>query len=91
MEEAERLCDRVGIMDHGRMLALDTVSRLLASHGARPVLIATSQGRELRIETDDPVGELNRLAQLGPVADFRVERPTLEQVFLGLTGRTLRD
>jgi ABC-2 type transport system ATP-binding protein len=91
MEEAERLCDRVCIMDHGRMLALDTVSRLLANHGARPVLVASSQGHEVRIETDDPVGELNRLARLGPVVDFRVERPTLEQVFLGLTGRTLRD
>ena len=91
MEEAERLCDRVCIMDRGRMLALDTVSRLLANHGARPVLIATSGGREVRTETDDPVGELNRLARLGPVADFRVERPTLEQVFLSLTGRTLRD
>jgi ABC-2 type transport system ATP-binding protein len=91
MEEAERLCDRVGIMDRGRMLALDTVSRLLASHGARPVLIASSEGREVRTETDDPVAELNRLARLGPVSDFRVERPTLEQVFLGLTGRTLRD
>jgi ABC-2 type transport system ATP-binding protein len=91
MEEAERLCDRVCILDRGRMLALDTVSGLLASHGARPVLIATSGGREVRTETDDPVGELNRLARLGPIADFRVERPTLEQVFLSLTGRTLRD
>jgi ABC-2 type transport system ATP-binding protein len=91
MEEAERLCDRVGIMDHGRMLALDTVSALLANHGARPVLIAVSDGREVRIETCDPLAELNRLANLGPVTDFRVEHPTLEQVFLSLTGRRLRD
>jgi ABC-2 type transport system ATP-binding protein len=91
MEEAERLCDRVGIMDRGRMLALDTVPQLLARHGARPVLYATSGGHEVRIETDDPVAELNRLAASGPVVDFRVERATLEQVFLNLTGRTLRD
>jgi ABC-2 type transport system ATP-binding protein len=91
MEEAERLCDRVGIIDHGRMLALDTVPRLLASHGARPVLQAVSRGREVRVETDDPLAELNRLAAVGPVDDFRVERPTLEQVFLNLTGRRLRD
>jgi ABC-2 type transport system ATP-binding protein len=91
MEEAERLCDRVGIMDHGRMLALDTVAALLANHGARPMLIAVSDGREVRIQTPDPLAELNRLASLGPVTDFRVEHPTLEQVFLSLTGRTLRD
>jgi ABC-2 type transport system ATP-binding protein len=91
MEEAERLCDRVGIMDRGRMLALDTVGQLLASHGSRSVLVATQGGRQTRIETDDPLAELKRLAQAGPVTDFRVERPTLEQVFLRLTGRTLRD
>ena len=43
------------------------------------------------METDDPLAELNRLAADGPVEDFRVERPTLEQVFLNLTGRRLRD
>jgi ABC-2 type transport system ATP-binding protein len=91
MEEAERLCDRVGIMDHGRMLALDTVGQLLASHGPRSVLVATHGGHEIRIETDNPLAELNRLAQAGLITDFRVERPTLEQVFLRLTGRTLRD
>jgi len=91
MEEAERLCDRVGILDHGRMLALDTVPRLLASHGARPVLQVVSRGREVRVETDDPLAELNRLAASGPIDDFRVERPTLERVFLNLTGRRLRD
>jgi ABC-2 type transport system ATP-binding protein len=91
IEEAERLCDRVAIIDRGRLLALDSVPRLLAGHGARPVLFVTRDGRQLRIETDDPLAELNRLATSGRVADFRVERPTLEQVFLGLTGRSLRD
>ena len=33
MEEAERLCDRVAIVDHGRLLALDTVDSLVAAHG----------------------------------------------------------
>ena len=91
MEEAQRLCDRVGIMDRGRMLALDTVGQLLANHGSRSLLVATQGRREVRVETGDPLAELNRLAQAGPVTDFRVERPTLEQVFLRLTGRTLRD
>jgi ABC-2 type transport system ATP-binding protein len=91
MEEAARLCDRVGIMDHGRLLAVDTVPALLATYGGAPTLVlARSQG-EHRVQTTDPLGELNRLAASEPVGEFRLERPTLEQVFLHLTGRQLRD
>jgi ABC-2 type transport system ATP-binding protein len=92
MEEAERLCDRVGIMDQGRLLAEGTVPQLLAAHGSPPVLVVeTGAGEPTRIETADPVGELARMAARGPVASFHVERPDLEQVFLRLTGRHLRD
>ena len=45
----------------------------------------------LCIETGDPLKELNRLAASQPIEDFRMERATLEQVFLNLTGRQLRD
>jgi ABC-2 type transport system ATP-binding protein len=91
MEEAARLCDRVGIIDHGRLLAVDTVPALLATHGGPPTLVlARSQG-EHRVQTTDPLGELNRLAAIEPVGEFRLERPTLEQAFLHLTGRQLRD
>jgi len=91
MEEAQRLCDRVGIMDHGRLLALDTVDRLIASHGGRSVLIADRGDGEIRLDTDDPLAELLRLQTEGPLKRFRVERPDLERVFLHLTGRELRD
>jgi ABC-2 type transport system ATP-binding protein len=91
MEEAERLCDRVAIVDHGRLLALDTVAGLLAAHGAAPCLVVETDGREQRIETRDPLAELNRLAARGGVHSFRVERARLEDVFLHLTGRRLRD
>jgi ABC-2 type transport system ATP-binding protein len=91
MEEAERLCDRVGIIDHGTLLAIGTVAELLAAHGGRPVLVAEAGGEEIRVEADDPLVELNRLAAGRPVSAFRVERATLEQVFLHLTGRQLRD
>ena len=91
MEEAERLCDRVGIIDHGRLLALGTVAELLATHGGSPVLVAEAGGEEIRVEADDPLVELNRLAAGRPVSAFRVERANLEQVFLHLTGRQLRD
>jgi ABC-2 type transport system ATP-binding protein len=91
MEEAARLCDRVGVIDHGRLLAVDTVPALLAAHGGVPTLIVTRTDGEHSVQTADPLGELNRLAAVEPVGEFRLERPTLEQVFLHLTGRQLRD
>lgn len=91
MEEAERLCDRVGIVDHGRMLALDTVEGLLATQGSRCVVVAERAGETVRVETEDPMAELQRLHDGGRVLRFRVDRPDLESVFLRLTGRTLRD
>jgi ABC-2 type transport system ATP-binding protein len=91
MEEAARICDRVAIVDHGRRLALDTVEALVARYGGDPVLVATTAAGPHRETTADPVGALARLAQRAPVLDFHVERATLEQVFLRLTGRSLRD
>ena len=91
MEEAERLCDRVAIVDGGRLLALGTVSELIAAHGETPVLVAEVAGEERRIPTHDPLAELNALAARERVTSFKVERPGLEQVFLQLTGRHLRD
>jgi ABC-2 type transport system ATP-binding protein len=91
MEEAQRLCDRVGIIDQGKLLALDTVPRLIAAHGGRSALVLEKDGTETRVETDDPVAELSRLARNGDLPRFRLEQPDLEAVFLNLTGRHLRD
>ncbi len=91
MEEAERLCDRVAIVDQGRVLALDTVPSLIRLHGDAPVLVAKVGGEVRRFPTADPAGALLRLAAEARVDDFHVERPSLEQVFLKLTGRRLRD
>ena len=92
MEEVERLCDRVAIIDRGRVLAVDTVPALIAAHGGAPMLVAmTRDGRELREEASDPLARLNAIARDVEVIDFRVEHPRLEQVFLHLTGRQLRD
>ncbi|MGH3981767.1 MAG: hypothetical protein ACRDST_03515 [Pseudonocardiaceae bacterium] len=44
MEEAERLCDRVAIVDHGRIVALDTVPNLIASPGTKSSLSFTVDG-----------------------------------------------
>jgi len=91
MEEAQRLCDRVGIVDRGRMLALDTVDGLIASHGGSSVVSAERSSGKVRVETDDPVAELVKLQEGGKLLRFSVESPDLEGVFLNLTGRHLRD
>jgi ABC-2 type transport system ATP-binding protein len=106
MEEAQRLCDRVAIMDRGKILALDTVSGLLDAHGGRSVIRADLEsvpadtaalpgrleGNTLVIETPKPLEEVARLAQLGlKLSALHVTRPNLETVFLELTGRSLRD
>lgn len=92
MEEAERLCDRVGIIDRGRLLDLDTVDALTARHGGASLVSAVKEdGEELKIETEDPLTEMKRLLEGGELRSFSVNRPNLEAVFLNLTGRQLRD
>ncbi len=106
MEEAQRLCDRVAIMDHGRVLALDTVESLIERHGGPAVIEAELarppadpptipwrvDGTSLRIETGRPLEDVARLASAGlPLATLNVRKPDLEAVFLSLTGRRLRD
>jgi ABC-2 type transport system ATP-binding protein len=94
MEEAERLCDRVGILDQGELLALGGVDQLVAEHGGLGVLTITTEAGEVRsIETENPVialADWNR-NELETIRSFEMERPGLERVFLNLTGRTLRD
>ncbi len=96
MEEAERLCDRVAILDAGRLLALDTTAALLRTHAGPTRLCVEVPGEGPRsIETKTPAETLAALtAELGPgrtPTQFHVERPSLERVFLNLTGRSLRD
>jgi ABC-2 type transport system ATP-binding protein len=91
MEEAQRLCDRVSILDHGKLLALDTVPKLIADHGGQSMVVAQQEDGEVWIATDDPLAELEKLQGRGKLLSFHVERPNLEAVFLNLTGRSLRD
>lgn len=106
MEEAERLCDRVAIMDHGKILAVDTVEGLIRAHGDRSKIVleltektdrldgieGEREGNILTITTDEPMKELARIAGLNvPLSSLNLERSDLETVFLNLTGRTLRN
>ena len=115
MEEAERLCDRVAIIEHGRIIDIDTPERLVARHcPERTVVLATDDPRveerfraipgvqsvvradlrfTIRGSGDDLVTEVihclseNRIR----VTDFRTILPNLEDVFLKLTGHSIRD
>ena len=91
MEEAQKLCDRVGIMDRGTLLDLGTVEDLTLRHGGKSVLTAEKGEGQIRIETDDPIRDLTDFMSQGSLRSFSLERPNLEAVFLNLTGRQLRD
>ena len=106
MEEAERLCDRVAIVDHGKILALDTVDNLINAYGGKSTIIAelpTSYDKthiedfeivddKIIIETETPMEIVKRLSNLNiTFKAIHINRPDLEKVFLNLTGRRLRD
>jgi ABC-2 type transport system ATP-binding protein len=87
MDEAEVLCDRVAIMDHGRILELDSPRRLVAGLDA-PNRIVTADGET--IETHEPDVVIGRLAAERKLDGVSVRTGTLEDVFLSLTGREYR-
>jgi ABC-2 type transport system ATP-binding protein len=105
IEEAQRLCDRVAIMDNGRLLALDSVDQLLADYGNKSVVSGqieyAPEGVEVpgscvesgwRLESDHPFDIITSLAQSGVrFRSVQIAGPDLESVFLSLTGRGLRD
>jgi ABC-2 type transport system ATP-binding protein len=122
MDEAERLCDRVAIMDHGRIISLGTPQQLIASIGGEHIvefaIIGQESGsgvvdaaaltaiagvqshrvdagvhqlsvRELHTAVPRIFAALN--SQGLHLSEFRTHSATLEDVFVGLTGRNLRD
>lgn len=92
MEEAEKLCDRVGIVDNGQLLALGTVDELIEQHGGHSSVNISSEQGEESFMTANPVNDLMaRLKDLNTVENLSLRRPNLETVFLNLTGKQLRD
>lgn len=118
MEEADELCDRVAIIDHGKVLALDSPERLKTTLGANTRIelalrsedstqLLAEQLRALpQIRSVEPIsgglrllaaeieGLLPQLVQAAHsygVKDISINEPSLETVFIGLTGRDLRE
>ncbi len=92
MEEAQKMCDRIAIIEKGRVLALDTVDGLIRAHGGSSVVELRRAGSDSqRIVTDDPLTVLSGAISGGDLQEASVLRPDLESVFLNLTGRNLRD
>ncbi|CAG1009111.1 Linearmycin resistance ATP-binding protein LnrL [Phycisphaerales bacterium] len=92
MEEAQRLCSRVAIMDKGKILCVGSVDELIASHGGKSVVTIERDGESQRIDTSDPLSEIARVIGDGKqLRGVRIDRPDLESVFLAMTGRSLRD
>jgi lipooligosaccharide transport system ATP-binding protein len=109
MDEAEHLCDRLVIMDHGRIIAEGRPRELITRHAAESVIEIEGPGEELKgyirehqVEHDDlgeriiiyaePRGELERqIRERFCVASCRFRAGNLEDVFLRLTGRGLRE
>jgi ABC-2 type transport system ATP-binding protein len=118
MEEADQLCNRVAIMDHGRILALDTPGALKRGVGADTIVTVSSDGHldelgllEARVPGVTNAKRVDSTVQLlatgskgvlpavvtaaeqggFTVTDLSLAEPTLETVFINLTGKELRD
>jgi ABC-2 type transport system ATP-binding protein len=115
MEEAERLCDRVAILEHGKVIDIDTPSGLVRRHCPERTIILSTDERSAeerfrgisRVHTITRDGGQLTISGEGhglvtdvihclsehriPVTDFRTISPNLEDVFLQLTGRSIRD
>lgn len=119
MDEAERLCDRVAIIDHGRIVAMGTVDELKSIVGGEVVYVAVDPpgeagrlaeaiqreglGSEVRalngtvsISTENAAQAIPAVVSLASslgvgVREVRYRTPDLEDVFLHVTGRSLRD
>ncbi|MGE6106596.1 ABC transporter ATP-binding protein [Aeromonas sobria] len=104
MDEAQQLCDRIAIVDHGHLLSLDTPQALLDQHfegvlvrlSDHPALASlglpcTRQGGQVELVCPDVASLMPRLLALQvPLTGMQIRSPNLEDLFLKLTGHSLR-
>ncbi|RDI92612.1 ABC transporter ATP-binding protein [Thermosipho africanus Ob7] len=98
MEEAQFLSDRVCIIDNGEIIALDTPQKLIENSNLETIIeidgvyekFGKIIGNRTLVETNDPNSLIQKLIE-NKIENFTVRHPTLEDVFLKLTGKELRD
>ncbi len=115
LEEAQALCERLAIIDHGTLVAMDTPEHLKQTYGGSVVEIETArpsetreellaiagvkevkqEGTHLTITTEGVYNVvpqiINLVSQGNELRDLAVREPTLDEIFLRLTGTALRD
>jgi ABC-2 type transport system ATP-binding protein len=96
LEEAEELCERVAIMDRARVIALDSPSGLIASLGADARISYVEDGQEHTLYAKDAPQAVLELLDSARARNTRIDNltvrgPSLEDVFLNLTGREFRE
>lgn len=116
LEEAQALCERLAIIDHGKLIAVDTPDHLKQTYGGSVIEVETAQAAQQAVETikelpgvthveqdgarvkittsgiDGGVAQIvNILAQESDIRDIAIREPNLDEIFLLLTGKALRD
>ena len=112
MEEADELCDRIAIMDHGKIIALDTSKNLKDSLGGDTIILDLKDedikrglkifknsrhfNGQLFLSVKNAGKEIKRILEIAKknkidVLEINIRKPTLNDVFLSLTGKEIRD
>jgi ABC-2 type transport system ATP-binding protein len=96
LDEAEQLADRVAVINHGRLLALDTPDRLGGRDRAPSLISWTDEtGAERRLETTEPTKALRELLARQPegeeIRGLSVHQPTLEEIYLAMVDDKAED
>jgi ABC-2 type transport system ATP-binding protein len=112
MEEADELCDRIAIIDHGKIIALDTSKNLKDSLGGDSIILDLKDGDikkgmkifknskpfngQLFLSVKNAGREIKKILEIAKknnidVLEINIRRPTLNDVFLNLTGKEIRE
>lgn len=114
MDEAEKLCDQIAIMDQGKIIDLDTPQNLIKKHGSGTIISfksvhkltkkfleklpavkkANTSNHHFELLTSDEIKTLKKLIEIRDkyqLLDLTLRQSTLEDVFLNLTGKKLRE
>lgn len=103
MDEAQLLCDQIAIVDHGRLLELDTPDRLLARHFEGVIVRVPVAGSSMPLDSEGEAREMmemstsrldetiqDLIASGTPLENLSIHKPNLEDLFIKLTGSSLR-